>query len=194
MINRLLKLIRKYKVSFFLSKHAIRKIRYKYPNAFFCDNIVIDIRDWNNVKIGKGTVIHDFSTIILMNDKTNNKNSVQSYLEIGNNVYIGEYNNLRIGGGELVIGNNVSISEHITIVVSNHGIKKDELHQKQPWDTYRTGVHIGNDVWIGANSVILPGVHIYDGAVIGAGSIVTKDVPEYAIACGNPAKIIKYRI
>lgn len=52
---------------------------------------------------------------------------------------------------------------------------------------------IGNDVWIGENAVVLSGVEIGDGAVIGAGSVVTKDVPPYAIVCGNPGKVVKYR-
>lgn len=58
----------------------------------------------------------------------------------------------------------------------------------------RGGLEIGNDVWIGQNAIILPGARrIGDGAVIGAGSIVTKDVPDFAIVGGNPAKIIRYR-
>lgn len=52
---------------------------------------------------------------------------------------------------------------------------------------------IGNDVWIGVGVLILPNVTIGDGAIIGAGSVVTKNIPPYAIAVGNPAKIIKYR-
>ncbi len=54
-------------------------------------------------------------------------------------------------------------------------------------------IRIGNDVWIGANACILAGTSIGDGAVIGAGAVVTKDIPPYAIAVGNPAKVIKYR-
>ena len=54
-------------------------------------------------------------------------------------------------------------------------------------------VTIGNDVWIGMRSIIMPGVKIGNGAVIGAGAIVTKNVPDYAIVGGVPAKIIKYR-
>lgn len=58
----------------------------------------------------------------------------------------------------------------------------------------RTVLEVGNDIWIGANAVILPNVtRIGDGAVIGAGSIVTKNVPSYAIVAGNPAKVIRYR-
>ncbi len=52
---------------------------------------------------------------------------------------------------------------------------------------------IGNDVWIGQNAVIMAGVKIGDGAVIGSGAVVTKDIPDYAIAVGVPAKVIKYR-
>src|SRR5690554_5437723 len=54
-------------------------------------------------------------------------------------------------------------------------------------------IEIGNDVWIGVESLIMDGVKIGDGAVIGARSVVTKDVPPYAIVVGQPAKIIKYR-
>lgn len=54
-------------------------------------------------------------------------------------------------------------------------------------------INVGNDVWIGSNVKILSGVNIGDGAIIGANSLVTKDIPPYAIAGGNPAKIIKYR-
>ena len=54
-------------------------------------------------------------------------------------------------------------------------------------------VTIGNDVWIGRRVIILPGVHIGNGAVIGAGAVVAKDIPEYAIAVGNPVVIKGYR-
>jgi phosphonate metabolism protein (transferase hexapeptide repeat family) len=56
-----------------------------------------------------------------------------------------------------------------------------------------TKVEIGHDVWIGHNVTIMGGVTVHDGAVIGSGSIVTKDIPPYAIAVGNPAKVIIYR-
>jgi acetyltransferase-like isoleucine patch superfamily enzyme len=59
--------------------------------------------------------------------------------------------------------------------------------------TSKGKVTIGNDVWIGLNALILSGVTIGDGAVIGAHAVVTKDVPPYAIAAGNPAKVVKYR-
>ena len=79
------------------------------------------------------------------------------------------------------------------MIASNHGTALGQDISKQKWDTEKAGITIGDDVWIGANCVILPGVHIHNGAVIGAGSVVTKDIPANAIAVGNPAKIIKYR-
>ena len=54
-------------------------------------------------------------------------------------------------------------------------------------------IKIGNDVFIGMNTIVLDGVEIGDGAIIGAGAVVTKDIPPYAIAVGNPIKVIKYR-
>lgn len=54
---------------------------------------------------------------------------------------------------------------------------------------YAKGIHIGNDVWIAANVVIIDGVHIGDGVVIGAGSVVTKDIPNGYLAYGVPCKL-----
>jgi tetrahydrodipicolinate N-succinyltransferase len=64
---------------------------------------------------------------------------------------------------------------------------------KQSFFEETKDVIIGNDVWIGANAVILDGVVIGDGAIISAGAIVNKDVPDYSIYGGVPAKLIKYR-
>jgi len=93
--------------------------------------------------------------------------------------------------GEIEIGSNVLFGPKVVVWGRDHGIAKDalikdQLHVKAP-------VVIGDDVWVGANATILKGVTIGSGAVIGAGSVVTKDIPEYAIAVGNPAKVIKYR-
>lgn len=69
-------------------------------------------------------------------------------------------------------------------------IFKDNINK----DIFTKGsINIEEDVWVGSNTVILSGVTVGRGAIIGAGSVVTKDIPKYAIACGNPAKIVKYR-
>lgn len=107
---------------------------------------------------------------------------------IGNNFYMNVGCHIL---GEIKIGDNVQIGPKTVIWGRDHGISKFELIRNQPH--VKKPIIIGNDVWIGANVTILKGVNIGDGAVIGAGSVVTKDIPEYAIAVGNPAKVIGYR-
>ncbi|MGL4448936.1 MAG: acyltransferase, partial [Shewanella sp.] len=86
------------------------------------------------------------------------------------------------------IGNQTRIANHVTIYAFNHGMAPDAPIYKQPAQS--TGIIIGNDVWIGAQAGIVDGVTIGDHAVIGMGCIVTKDVPDWAIVAGNPARVI----
>lgn len=187
-IKDFLSLQKKYGITFLFKKNVI--LRFKFPNAYIAYNTKIRYDNINDIHIGKRVRINDFTTIFCISE---NKNKPNSKLYIGDNTYIGEYQNIRASGGIIKIGNNCSISQHITIIASNHNTAKDININQQGWDKKKTGVLIEDDVWIGANSVILPGVTIGKGAVIGAGSVVTKNIPEYAIAVGNPAKIIKYR-
>jgi acetyltransferase-like isoleucine patch superfamily enzyme len=169
----------------------INDLKHKFPSICISDKMSIFFENIDQISIGKNIIIEDFTYIVVQDDPSNNLKN--SFLQIGNNTYIGQFNNIRAAGGKIIIGNNCLIAQHITIVASNHGIDKNLPIYKQQWDTNRNNVIIKDDVWIGANSVILPGVTINEGAVIGAGSIVTKDIPPYAIVAGNPAKIFKYR-
>lgn len=109
-------------------------------------------------------------------------------ITIGNNFYMNAGCHLL---GEITIGNDVMIGPKTVIWGRDHGIQKNELIRKQKHST--APIVIGNDVWIAANVTILKGVTIGNGAVIGAGTVVVKDVPEFAIVVGNPARVIKYR-
>ena len=94
--------------------------------------------------------------------------------------------------GPLKIGDNVMMGPDVTILSQTHIIERTDIPMgKQGMREAR--VIIGNDIWIGMRSIIMPGVKIGNGAVIGAGAVVTKDVPDYAIVGGVPARIIKYR-
>ena len=96
------------------------------------------------------------------------------------------------GNGGITIGSGVLIGAHVQIFSANHvHIRKDKRIQTQGQSAL--GVIIGDDVWIGAGSIILDGVTIGDGAVIAAGSVVNKSVPAGVIIAGVPAKTIKYR-
>ncbi len=113
-------------------------------------------------------------------------------ISIGNNFSINI--NVVIGAscGEVKIGNDVLIGPNVVIRSADHGISERYLINAQP---HSSGVIvIEDDVWIGANVVILKDVKLGRGCVIGAGSVVTKDVPEYAIFAGVPAKFIKSRV
>lgn len=94
--------------------------------------------------------------------------------------------------GPLKIGDNVMMGPDVTILTHTHVTDRVDIPMSE--QGYRVAeVVIGNDVWIGMRVVIMPGVRIGNGAIVGAGAIVTKDVPNYAIVGGVPAKIIKYR-
>lgn len=110
----------------------------------------------------------------------------------------------------VVIGNYCSFARNCMIVPNNGHIPESREDERFRVSTYPIAVFggwkkeyslplkhnyviVGNDVWVGANTVILPGVKIGDGAIVGAGSIVTHDIPPYAVAAGAPAKVIRYR-
>lgn len=94
--------------------------------------------------------------------------------------------------GPLEIGDNVMMGPEVTILTHTHCIDRTDIPMSRQGSIVKK-VCIGNDVWIGMRSIIMPGVKIGDGAVIGAGAIVTKEVPAFAVVGGVPAKVIKYR-
>jgi len=88
------------------------------------------------------------------------------------------------------IGNDVLIGEYTSIRDQDHNFKKGRLIWEQELNT--APIVIENNVWIGKGCTILKGVRIKTGSVIGANSLVNTDIPEYSIAAGTPAKIIKH--
>ena len=81
----------------------------------------------------------------------------------------------------------------VVIYTSQHEFGRTDIPMQQQGKTPTMPVTIGNDVWIGRRAIIMPGVTIGNGAIIGAGAIVTKDVPDYSVVGGVPAKVIKMR-
>ena len=91
------------------------------------------------------------------------------------------------------IGRYCSIANKVQIGAGEHSLDTVSTSGLLPQKIEHTELIIGNDVWIGASCIIRRGVKIGNGAVIGANSFVNKDVPDYAVVAGSPAKIIKYR-
>lgn len=114
----------------------------------------------------------------------------------GKNVTLGDNVNINgceiLGGGEVSIGNYFHSGMYVKIITQNH---RYEEADSIPYDKVRIKKKtiIKDFVWIGQDVTIIPGITIGEGAIVGAGSVVVKDVPDYAIVGGNPAKVIKYR-
>lgn len=130
----------------------------------------------------------------------------------GSNVYIGKDVTIDCpSGGRVEMGNGVTLTQGIFISAvqhvrigddsmigeysslrdSNHGIAIGVPMVAQPLVV--AGLDVGRDVWIGRGCAVLSGVHVGDGAVVGANAVVNKDVEEYAIVAGNPARLIRHR-
>ncbi|EKF9347940.1 acyltransferase, partial [Escherichia coli] len=106
--------------------------------------------------------------------------SIDEKTTINKNVYID-------GRGGVTIGSNVSISPYVRIITASHDVNCPNF------SLILKPVIIKDYVWICTSSIILPGVTLGYGAIVAAGAVVTKNIPDYAIVAGNPAKVIGYR-
>ena len=135
----------------------------------------------NNVRIGA------YSQVIA----ATSFNNIGAHIRIGNNVGIGEFAYLG-GGGGLEIGDDCIIGQYFSCHPENHLFgDTEELIRMQ--GVTRKGIKIGNNCWIGAKVTVLDGVKIGAHCVIAAGAVVTKDMPDYTVIGGVPAKVIKQR-
>lgn len=164
----------------------LERFRKANPQAVVSSKVVFG-GDHTRAALGPGVFIAPYTAIWV----TDGGGLTGARLEVGANTYIGEFNNIRCAGTPIVIGRDCLISQHITIVGSNHGHAKGTLINEQPW--IGDGITIGDDVWVGAGAVIAAGVTIGNGAVVGANSVVLSDVAPDAIVVGAPAKQVGVR-
>ena len=127
--------------------------------------------------------------------KCGKKIRVKSNADISPNISVGNFSEIGTRAliqGNVEIGDYVIMGPDVKIYSRNHEFKSTDtpiaLQGKRHYTT-----KIGHDVWIGANVIILPGVRVGNHSILAAGTVVTKDVQEYAIVGGNPAKVIKMR-
>lgn len=112
---------------------------------------------------------------------------------VGDNCAIGAYNHITCIN-KIILGDGLLTGKWVTITDNSHGSTDTEFLQDLPSsrELYSKGpVIIGKNVWIGDKATLLAGIKVGDGAVVGANSVVTKDVPEFTVVAGNPAKIIR---
>lgn len=115
------------------------------------------------------------------------------YCDYGFNIEIGKdffanYNCTILDVAKVIIGDNVYFAPNVAVYTAGHPIHPV---MRESGYEYGIGITIGDNVWVGGNSVILPGVHIGSNSVIAAGSVVTKDVPEWSVVGGNPCRVIR---
>jgi acetyltransferase-like isoleucine patch superfamily enzyme len=151
------------------------------PYTIIAGHAKISTMYGGTIEIGKNCEIYDYAMLL----------SWGGYIKIGDDCSVHPYCVI-YGQGGTEIGNGVRIAAHVVIIPSNHKFNDRNTFIYQQGEA-SLGIRIGDDVWIGTGARILDGVTINRGAVIGAGAVVTKDVPEYAVVAGVPAKVIKYR-
>lgn len=139
----------------------------------------------DDVTFGRNAVVTVWSDILHHAEK--------GAISIGNDCHFGDYVHITSTNG-ITIGDGLLTGRWVTITDNSHGdTSRETLHQRplQRPVVSKGKVVIGRNVWIGDKATLLPGVTIGDGAVVAANAVVTKDVPEYCVVAGNPARVVK---
>lgn len=137
----------------------------------------MDTPPYRKFSLGDYSVIESYACI----------NNAVGDVTIGDHTRIGLHNTII---GPVTIGSHVNLAQGITVTALNH-IFEDSDKRIDEQGVSTTPVTIGDDIWIGANAVVLPGVTIGAHSVVAAGAVVTKDIPPHSLVAGVPAKIIK---
>lgn len=157
------------------------KYRFKKAGKIAIGRNVI-VRGWKNITLGNNVTLYDNACI----------NASHGDITVGDKSDIGQYSYLD-GGGGLSIGKGCAIGIGVRILTESNQYRFNPQMPIIDQPIMREKVDIGDDVWIGTNAVIFPGVKIGSHAIVGSGAVVREDVPEWKIAVGLPAKVIKDR-
>lgn len=152
-----------------------RRAAYRAQGVRIASHVDIRVDARSTLDIGKGVAIGRNTFIIVTSE---GRQAETSTLRIGEGTAINESNNIRASGGTISIGRKCLIAQFVSIIASNHDIDVEGDMMDHPWSLKNNFVAIGDNVWVGAGSIILPGVTIKDGAVIAAGSVVTTNIGE----------------
>lgn len=149
----------------------------------------------SSIKIGQKNLRGYFGRLFL---KRCGKNvNIEKNARFSHHTILGDRSGIGVKSrlyGPVKIGNDVMMGPECWIYTQNHATQDPNIPMCLQGFSPIYPVEIGNDVWIGGRVTILPGVKIGNGVIIGAGAVVTKNIPDFVVVAGNPAKIVKYRI
>lgn len=145
-------------------------------SKIYC-SVRMDTPPYRRFSLGRHSVVESFCCI----------NNAVGDVVIGDHTRIGLHNTII---GPVTIGSHVNLAQGITVTALNHNFENGGLRIDEQGVSTKPVV-IGDDVWIGANAVVLPGVTLGSHVVVAAGAVVTKDVPDHTLVGGVPAKVIK---
>jgi acetyltransferase-like isoleucine patch superfamily enzyme len=179
-------------------RYLLRSIRQRlmlirvvncFPLLRIDSSVRVEYTPLSAIEIEGNVTIGAFSEIVAV--KFDTHSSVAGGLLIGRNVSIGMGANIRAAGGRVSIGKNTLIAQNVSLIAANHIVKLGFLINEMPWCEEKTGVTIGENVWIGAGAVVLPGVTVGDNSVVAAGAVVVSSIPPYEVWGGIPARKIR---
>jgi acetyltransferase-like isoleucine patch superfamily enzyme len=164
-----------------------KNVQIPYPetviikgNCTIKSNVQIKTCKNSNIVLNDNTMICSYTTL----------ETAGGYIEIGKNIIIGEFSTIQ-GQGGVVLEDNVLLASHVHFISNHHQYTNvNQSIKDQP--NISGKILVKENTWIGINVVILSGVTIGKNCVIGTGSIVKHDIPDYSVAVGNPAKVVKF--
>ncbi len=140
--------------------------------------VKIAATDGGSIQFGPSTAVDRFATVIVKHGK----------LSAGGNLYLG-VGSVVVARESITIGENVLIAEHVTIRDQDHALTPTEGQGRVGFTT--SPIVIGDNVWLGAKVTVIQGVTIGNNVVVGANSVVTHDLPDNCVAVGAPARVVR---
>jgi acetyltransferase-like isoleucine patch superfamily enzyme len=156
-------------------------------NVAIGDYVYMNCFGKTGVTLGDNVRIREFGQVQV----TSHLSHPGDGLTVGDGTYIGPHCVLGAGGG-IVIGKDVTLGAYVQVLAENHEFGDSERPVNEQ-GVVRQGIVIGDGSWLGNSVIVLDGVHIGRNAVVGAGAVVTQNLPDGAIAVGNPARVLRVR-
>jgi len=165
------------------------RLLVRNPGAILEFPIQWTVDDLGAVKLGNRAQVGAFSEVFVR--RRSPQTPVAGEFVVGEGAVIGAQANIRAEGGRIVIGAYCLLGQGVSLIAANHVIQAGVRFQDLPVDQTRTGVTLGENVWVAAGVSILPGCTVGANSVIGAGSVVTHNIPSGEIWAGVPARRLR---